>query len=203
MRIRPNTTSESVNVPHRFQRIAVTPLSSNSLQADSGAHPSTPSALSKHAPSKSAFTFDRVIGPEEGQSAVYESASSLVESFLEGMNATILAYGQTSSGKSYTMGTDRIGDEEDTTFMDRKGITPRAVEEVFDRMNESQRESNGALNFTAKVSYVEIYNEDLIDLLAGDLDVRPTVQIREDKQGNIIWSGLREVKVSSAAAVMK
>lgn len=144
-----------------------------------------------------------MIGPEEGQSAVYESASSLVESFLEGMNATILAYGQTSSGKSYTMGTDRVGDEEDTTFMDRKGITPRAVEEVFDRMNESQRESNGALNFTAKVSYVEIYNEDLIDLLAGDLDVRPTVQIREDKQGNIIWSGLREVKVSSAAEVMK
>ena len=55
----------------------------------------------------------------------------------------------------------------------------------------------------AKLSYIEIYNEDLIDLLAGDLDVRPTVQIREDKFGSIIWSGLREVKVTSAADVMK
>ncbi|GAA5830293.1 hypothetical protein JCM3766R1_002857 [Sporobolomyces carnicolor] len=204
VRIRPNTGSDSSNVPHRFQRIAVTPLSSNSLQADSGP-PSTPSssaALSKHALSKSTFTFDRVIGPEEGQSAVYESASSLVDSFLDGMNATILAYGQTSSGKSYTMGTDRIGEDEDTTFTDRQGITPRAVAEVFERMNEVSRDSAGASTFTAKVSYVEIYNEDLIDLLAGDVDVRPTVQIREDKQGNIIWSGLREVKVSSAAEVM-
>ncbi|GAA5990939.1 hypothetical protein JCM5350_008285 [Sporobolomyces pararoseus] len=204
VRIRPNAGSEAANVPHRFQRIAVTPLSSTSLQADSGP-PSTPSssaALSKHALSKSTFTFDRVIAPEEGQSAVYESASSLVDSFLEGMNATILAYGQTSSGKSYTMGTDRIGEEEDTTFTDRQGITPRAVAEIFERMNEMQRDSMGASTFTAKVSYVEIYNEDLIDLLAGDVDVRPTVQIREDKQGNIIWSGLREVKVSSASEVM-
>ncbi|GAA5911113.1 uncharacterized protein JCM6883_004273 [Sporobolomyces salmoneus] len=200
VRIRPNTGSDASNVPHRFQRIAVTPLSSNSLQADSGPPPtpSSSAALSKHAPSRSAFTFDRVIGPEEGQSAVYESASSLVDSFLDGMNATILAYGQTSSGKSYTMGTDRIGEEEDTTFTDRQGITPRAVAEVFERM----KDSIGTSTFTAKVSYVEIYNEDLIDLLAGDVDVRPTVQIREDKQGNIIWSGLREVKVSSAAEVM-
>ncbi|GAA6019601.1 hypothetical protein JCM11491_002819 [Sporobolomyces phaffii] len=204
VRIRPHSSADSSNVPHRFQRIAVTPLSANSLQADSGsaATPASSAALSKHALSRSTFTFDRVIGPDEGQSAVYESAASLVESFLDGMNATILAYGQTSSGKSYTMGTDRIGDEEDTAFVDRQGITPRAVAEVFERMHDAQRESNGGSTFSAKVSYVEIYNEDLIDLLAGDADVRPTVQIREDKQGNIIWSGLREVKVSSAAEVM-
>ncbi|GAA6061674.1 hypothetical protein JCM10212_000857 [Sporobolomyces blumeae] len=202
VRIRPNSGSDAANVPQRFQRIAVQPLSRTSLQADS-AGPSTPAATaSKHLQSKATFTFDRVIGPEDGQPAVYESASSLVESFLEGMNATILAYGQTSSGKSYTMGTDRVGGDEDSAGQDRLGLTPRAVADVFDRIRDVQRESKGATTFTAKVSYVEIYNEDLIDLLAGDLDVRPTVQIREDKQGNIIWSGLREVKVSSAIEVM-
>ena len=49
---------------------------------------------------------------------------------------------------------------------------------------------------------MELHNEDLIDLLAGDADVRPTVQIREDKNGTIIWSGLREVRVASAIEVM-
>ncbi|GAA5932975.1 uncharacterized protein JCM15063_002258 [Sporobolomyces koalae] len=204
VRIRPNTGSEASNVPHRFQRIAVTPLSSTSLSADSGT-PNTPASAaiaSKHAPAKSTFTFDRVIGPEEGQPAVYDAASPLIESFLDGMNATVLAYGQTSSGKSYTMGTDRVGDDEQDSNPDRQGITPRAVAEIFDRMRDSELYSGGGSTYTAKVSYVEIYNEDLIDLLAGDADVRPTVQIREDKQGNIIWSGLREVKVTNAQEVM-
>ncbi|GAA5920854.1 hypothetical protein JCM1841_002353 [Sporobolomyces salmonicolor] len=204
VRIRPNPGSEAQNVPQRFQRTVLQALSTTTLQAESGgpaaASPAAAVAAAKHGGAKSLFTYDRVIGPDEGQPAVYECASSLVDSFLEGMNATILAYGQTSSGKSYTMGTDNafsdsIGDE-------RQGITPRAVAEIFDRMKEVQRESKGATSFTSKVSYIEIYNEDLIDLLAGDMDARPTVQIREDKQGNIIWSGLREVKVSTAADVM-
>ncbi|CEQ39858.1 SPOSA6832_01442 [Sporobolomyces salmonicolor] len=204
VRIRPNPGSEAQNVPQRFQRTVLQALSTTTLQAESGgpaaASPAAAVAAAKHGGAKSLFTYDRVIGPDERQPAVYECASSLVDSFLEGMNATILAYGQTSSGKSYTMGTDNafsdsIGDE-------RQGITPRAVAEIFDRMKEVQRESKGATSFTSKVSYIEIYNEDLIDLLAGDMDARPTVQIREDKQGNIIWSGLREVKVSTAADVM-
>lgn len=100
------------------------------------------------------------------------------------------------------MGTDQMreGVLED---LERQGITPRAVTEIFDRLNHAQQTSNGRTDFTAKVSYVEIYNEDLIDLLAGDAGVRPTVQIREDKQGRIFWSGLREVKVTSASDVMK
>lgn len=100
------------------------------------------------------------------------------------------------------MGTDRIQDEA-TDDPSRQGVTPRAVADIFARLKQAEQDANGALTFTAKVSYVEIYNEDLIDLLAGDIGVRPTVQIREDKQGRIFWSGLREIKVSSAADVMK
>ncbi|BGO89455.1 hypothetical protein NBRC10512v2_001413 [Rhodotorula toruloides] len=207
VRIRPNIGSDAANVPPRFQRIVVHPVSETTLSADNagavgaGAGPASPAAGPSGRPAKQMFTFDRVIAPTEGQPDVWDCAEPLVDSFLEGFNATILAYGQTSSGKSYTMGTDRMNDGI-LGDVERQGITPRAVTEIFDRLAASQRSSKGALTFSAKVSYLEIYNEELIDLLAGNRDERPTVQIREDKQGNIFWSGLREVKVSSAHEVM-
>ncbi|BGP05895.1 hypothetical protein JCM10049v2_001714 [Rhodotorula toruloides] len=207
VRIRPNIGSDAANVPPRFQRIVVHPVSETTLSADNagavgaGPGPASPAAGPSGRAAKQMFTFDRVIAPTEGQPDVWDCAEPLVDSFLEGFNATILAYGQTSSGKSYTMGTDRMNDGI-LGDVERQGITPRAVTEIFDRLAASQRNSKGGLTFSAKVSYLEIYNEELIDLLAGNRDERPTVQIREDKQGNIFWSGLREVKVSSAHEVM-
>lgn len=214
LRIRPSTGQDhAANVPQRFQRTVISPLNATTLQVDSqaaavasqggSAGAARPASTSSSGGGKNLFTFDRVVGPDEGQADVYSEAEPLVEAFLEGMNATILAYGQTSSGKSYTMGTDRTNADDDAAGDDRLGITPRAVRAIFDRIRDVQRDTKGATTFNAKLSYVEIYNEDLIDLLAGEGDARPTVQIREDKQGNIIWSGLREVKVSSAADVMK
>ncbi|KAL8281012.1 hypothetical protein RQP46_006691 [Phenoliferia psychrophenolica] len=213
LRIRPSTGQDhAANVPQRFQRTVISPLNKTTLSVDGqaaqhaaagGSASAKPAASGAAAAgAKNLFTFDRVVGPDEGQADVYPEAEPLVEAFLEGMNATILAYGQTSSGKSYTMGTDRTNADDDAAGDDRLGITPRAVRAIFDRMRDVQRETRAATTFEAKLSYVEIYNEDLIDLLAGDGDARPTVQIREDKNGNIIWSGLREVKVYSAADVM-
>lgn len=208
VRIRPNIGSDAANVPPRFQRIVVHPVSETTLSADNagavgaGPGPASPAAGPSGRAAVQMFTFDRVIAPTEGQPDVWDCAEPLVDSFLEGFNATILAYGQTSSGKSYTMGTDRMNDGI-LGDVERQGITPRAVTEIFDRLAASQRNSKGGLTFSAKVSYLEIYNEELIDLLAGNRDERPTVQIREDKQGNIFWSGLREVKVSSAHEVME
>lgn len=208
LRIRPTSNSDHASsVPQRFQRVAIHSQNSTTLQIDQPATAHAGATASSAANSQGAkqatYTFDRVVSPEEGQPAVYECAKSLVDSFMKGMNSTILAYGQTSSGKSYTMGTDRPEEDFDLLPDERLGITPRAVMEIFDRMKEIEAGARGGVRFEARVSYVEIYNEDLIDLLAGDLDVRPAVQIREDKAGNIIWSGLREVKVSSAAEVMR
>ncbi|KAI5477228.1 kinesin family member 4/7/21/27 [Pseudohyphozyma bogoriensis] len=205
VRIRPSSSADhSAQVPTRFQRTVVYPLNATTLQIEgppathAGATTASASLSAKNG-NKQTFTFDRVIAPDEGQSQVYECAESLVDSFMDGFNTTILAYGQTSSGKSYTMGTDRYDEDADE---ERMGITPRAVSSIFDRMRDITAATKGGTTFNAKVSYVEIYNEDLIDLLAGDADVKPMVQIREDKAGNIIWSGLREVKVFSAADVM-
>ncbi len=62
------------------------------------------------------------------------------------------------------MGTDRIQDEA-TDDPSRQGVTPRAVADIFARLKQAEQDANGALTFTAKVSYVEIYNEEIRDLL--------------------------------------
>ncbi|KAK4058826.1 hypothetical protein OIO90_000272 [Microbotryomycetes sp. JL221] len=199
VRIRPPDTA-AAKLGARFQKVVVHPRDHQTLQVDAASPSATPT--SSH---KATFTFDRVIGPDEGQSDVFEQAAPLVDAFLEGFNVTILAYGQTSSGKSYTMGTDRTFDllgTPDFNKEHRMGITPRAVNEIFDRIKQITAETKGRTTFKTKLSYVELYNEDLIDLLTGEHDARATVQIREDVKGNIIWSGLKEVTVTSAAEVM-
>lgn len=84
------------------------------------------------------------------------------------------------------------------------GIIPRAVSTIFSRCRELKEERGSAWSYSLKGSFIEIYNEDLIDLLGMDgSGGRSEVQIREDKQGHIIWEGLREVSVKGSNEVMK
>jgi hypothetical protein len=85
------------------------------------------------------------------------------------------------------------------------GIIPRAVSTIFSRLRKLKEERAGAWNFSIKGSFVELYNEDLLDLLSIDdaSGGRREVQIREDKDGHILWGGLREVQVKNAGEVMK
>ncbi|KAF0473765.1 kinesin-domain-containing protein [Gigaspora margarita] len=81
-----------------------------------------------------------------------------------------------------------------------KGIIPRAMETLFASMNSLQCKNQ---KFSIKVSFIEIYNEDLIDLLGeGDMESRSQVTIREDSKGNILWNGLQEIKVNGVEDVM-
>ncbi|EGG05370.1 uncharacterized protein MELLADRAFT_78111 [Melampsora larici-populina 98AG31] len=214
LRIRPSAFDS--NVPTRFQRTVLSALNSstvaieNPVQSTSTASSSTPNASQGHKAIQR-FTFDRVYSPEEGQESIWGSVESLVSRFLEGYNVTVLAYGQTSSGKSYTMGTDRLSPSDLTDFeaddtlelsSERIGIIPRAVHNIFHRIRQLPPSSNQT---TIKTSYVEIYNEDLIDLVASSSSQStqlPQVTIREDKDGKIIWSGLKEMKVSNASDVL-
>ena len=84
------------------------------------------------------------------------------------------------------------------------GIIPRAVSSIFSSARQFKEERGGAWNYNLKGSFIEIYNEDLIDLLALDdpTGAKREVQIREDKEGHIIWGGLREVNVRNAHEVM-
>lgn len=82
------------------------------------------------------------------------------------------------------------------------GIIPRAVSTIFQRAREVKEERGNTWNYTIKGSFIEVYNEDLIDLLSDTSGGRREVQIRENKDGSIIWDGLREVTVRSPSEVM-
>ncbi|CAG8460397.1 8435_t:CDS:2 [Acaulospora morrowiae] len=181
VRIRPMTNGDAAALPTRFQRQVITVVPPNSVVVQSE--------------KKLAFSYDHVFGPESSQQDIYEKAIvKLVDKFLEGYNVTVLAYGQTSSGKTHTMGT---ADNSSIPF-ESKGIIPRAMTTLFNQTNEPKYRSN---KFSIKVSFIEIYNEDLIDLL-GDGDTRSQVTIREDLKGNILWSGLQEIKVNGVDELM-
>ncbi|CAG8508016.1 1853_t:CDS:2, partial [Acaulospora colombiana] len=139
------------------------------------------------------FQYDYAFGPDATQEEVYEkSVTNLLGKFLEGYNVTILAYGQTSSGKTYTMGTA----DNDFIPPESKGMIPRTINTLFEKIEAEQCKTS---KFSVKVSFIEIHNEDLIDLLGeGEEYERPPVTIREDVKGNIYWTGLQELKANSS-----
>ncbi|KAG6900399.1 hypothetical protein C0993_011092 [Termitomyces sp. T159_Od127] len=212
LRIRPPTNQDSTSIPARFQRSVIHATSPNTVLIEAASvsasgsgtlsTPSTPSSGS--AVKKQQFSFDQVHPPNTAQYDLFMStAKPLVSRFIEGFNCTILAYGQTSSGKTFTMtGIDLDADPTDPN--NGMGIIPRAVSTIFSSAKQLKEERGGAWNFSVKGSFIEIYNEDLIDLLSLDDTVggRREVQIREDKDGHIIWGGLREVNVRNVAEVM-
>ncbi|KAI0078121.1 kinesin-domain-containing protein [Panus rudis PR-1116 ss-1] len=208
LRIRPTTTQDTSSIPARFQRTVIHAISPTSVSVDATA-PTPASAGSSTAVSaassanakKQVFTFDQVHPPATTQHALFTStAQPLISRFVEGFNCTILAYGQTSSGKTFTMtGIDLDADPSDPS--NGMGIIPRAVSTIFARCREIKEEKGNAWHYSLKGSFIEIYNEDLIDLLSED-GGRRDVQIREDKQGHIIWEGLREVSVKNPNEVM-
>lgn len=129
------------------------------------------------------FTFDRVFNPSSTQEEIYEfSAKHVVESVMQGFNGTILAYGQTSSGKTFTM----TGDPSNPVLM---GITPRMVTTVFDIIDNASEN----LEFTVKVSFCEIYMEKISDLLDPS---KENLKIRENKNKGIYISDLSETYVT-------
>ncbi|KAJ1897050.1 hypothetical protein LPJ66_003616, partial [Kickxella alabastrina] len=135
------------------------------------------------------FKFDHVFGAEIGQEAVYDAAiAPLLARFVEGYNVTVLAYGQTSSGKTFTMGTDSEPEDDEST-----GIVPRALRWLFSWV-QSQTDIN------VSVSFIEVYNEELIDLVALTQyrGVRPPIFVREDSKGIIQWVGVKELRVTDA-----
>ncbi|KNE64171.1 hypothetical protein AMAG_09213 [Allomyces macrogynus ATCC 38327] len=147
------------------------------------------------------FEFDTVFGPDAVQNDVYEqTVAPLVDAFTNGFNATVFAYGQTASGKSYTMGTATLPRE-----VEQQGIIPRALRAIFDTV------SDDAMAVKAKLSLVEIYNEDIIDLLVppstttspssspGGSAARSGLTLREDPSGNVFVLGATERTVTSAA----
>uniref|UniRef100_A0A2K6SHG9 Centromere-associated protein E n=1 Tax=Saimiri boliviensis boliviensis TaxID=39432 RepID=A0A2K6SHG9_SAIBB len=134
------------------------------------------------------FNFDRVFHSNETTKNVYEEiAAPIIDSAIQGYNGTIFAYGQTASGKTYTM----MGSE------DHLGVIPRAIHDIFQKIKKfPDRE------FLLRVSYMEIYNETITDLLCGTNKMKPLI-IREDVNRNVYVADLTEEVVYTSEMVLK
>ena len=132
------------------------------------------------------FTFDRVLGENSEQSEVFEHVGrNVTEACLEGYNGCIFSYGQTGSGKTYTI----MGDEKNT------GLLPRVVKHMFERIEED------VLSTKCKVSFLEIYNEQIFDLLNENNSVK-SLDLRESKKRGVYVENLNEVPVKSVSDAM-
>ena len=128
------------------------------------------------------FSFDKIFTPKNTQEDIYSSIGSrLVEDIMAGYNGTILTYGQSGSGKTYTMYGEDIFDE------NKKGIIPRIVCEIFKRMEKIED-----VDFTVKLSVLEIYKEILYDLFTG----KNNLKIIENKE-KIYVDNLSQIYLSS------
>lgn len=117
------------------------------------------------------FTFDKTFGEKSTTREVYnEIAQGIVESVVNGLNGTIFAYGQTSSGKTHTMqGSGTIEDGQGTGG----GVVHMAARDIFSLINNDPERV-----FLLRVSFIEIYNEEVRDLLVSGND--KVLKIRED-----------------------
>ncbi|KAK6225615.1 kinesin family protein [Colletotrichum tabaci] len=197
-------------IPQRFQRSMVQVTSNTSLAIDSPQ-------------GKKLFVFDRVFGSDVDQEGVWEYLNDCVTAFIQGYNVSLLAYGQSGAGKSYTMGTSGPSEQGDVEMM---GVIPRAATALFEKLDGAKKQANrGSMsqlrspqrysgqgssssadkNWSLKATYLEIYNEQLRDLLVPDhvpQHERGAVTIREDVKGNIILTGLRQVEINSVEDLM-
>lgn len=220
VRVRPPLKSTDPGfelIPQRFQRSMLHVVSPTGLAVDSP-------------PGRKLFVFDRVFGADVPQEAVWDYVSESVNAFVQGYNVSVLAYGQSGSGKSYTMGTSGPAEQGDPQVM---GVIPRAAAVLFEKLagppilrrnassslrtptrySTSFAQSPQALaramedrNWQMKATYLEIYNEQLRDLLVPDSvppSERTIVAIREDVKGRIILTGLHQVDINSIEDLLK
>ncbi|XP_048014234.1 kinesin-like protein KIF15-A isoform X1 [Megalobrama amblycephala] len=145
-------------------------------------------------PEPRTFTYDHVADMNTSQEEVFSSvAKNIVESCMNGYNGTIFAYGQTGSGKTFTM----LGPSELDNFSDElRGVIPRSFEYLFFLINREVERSGGMKSFLCKCSFIEIYNEQIYDLLDS---VSTSLFLREDIKRGVFVEGAVEKYAASAA----
>ncbi|GFP80330.1 125 kDa kinesin-related protein [Phtheirospermum japonicum] len=149
------------------------------------------------------FLFDKVFGPSSQQKDLYDQAiCPIVFEVLEGYNCTIFAYGQTGTGKTYTM--EGGARKKNGEFPSEAGVIPRAVRQIFDILEAQSAE------YSMKVTFLELYNEEITDLLApeecpkfvDDKSKKP-IALMEDGKGGVFVRGLEEEIVTTANEIYK
>ncbi|XP_047308736.1 kinesin-like protein KIN-5C [Impatiens glandulifera] len=152
------------------------------------------------------FTFDKVFGPAAKQKTLYDQAVvPIVNEVLEGFNCTIFAYGQTGTGKTFTMEGEckRAKSGPKGELPPGAGVIPRAVKQIFDMLESQNAE------YSVKVTFLELYNEEITDLLAPEEISKATLEdkqkkllpLMEDGKGGVLVRGLEEEIVTNASEI--
>ncbi|KAG7482672.1 kinesin KIF18A isoform X1 [Solea senegalensis] len=132
------------------------------------------------------FVFDHVFGENSTQVDIFESTTKgVLDGVMNGFNCTVFAYGATGAGKTHTM----LGSQNDP------GVMYRTMKELFNRMEDAKEEKEFAVAF----SYLEVYNEQIRDLLAN---IGP-LAVREDSSKGVVIQGLTLHKPKSAEHILE
>ncbi|XP_075671673.1 kinesin-like protein KIN-12F [Castanea sativa] len=142
------------------------------------------------------FRFDSVIDSNAKQEDVFQLVGvPLVKNALAGYNASILSYGQTGSGKTYTMWGPPSAMVEDPSASSHQGIVPRIFQMLFSEIQKEQENSEGKqINFQCRCSFLEIYNEQIGDLLDP---IQRNLEIKDDAKNGLYVENLTEEYVTS------
>ncbi|ESO98169.1 hypothetical protein LOTGIDRAFT_226662 [Lottia gigantea] len=157
VRCRPMNDAET---KAKHERVVEMDVNKGVISVNNANHPGDP---------PKSFTFDSVYDWNSKQRDLYdETFHDLVESVLQGFNGTIFAYGQTGTGKTFTM----QGIKEDPVM---RGVIPNSFEQIFSHISRSQNQQ-----YLVRASYLEIYQEDIRDLLSKDQSKRLELKERPD-----------------------
>ncbi|KAI1816832.1 kinesin-domain-containing protein [Poronia punctata] len=152
-----------------------------------------PSALSNKT-----YNFDRVFSQAADQRMIYEDVvQPILEEMMSGYNCTIFAYGQTGTGKTYTMSGDM--DETFGLLSDAAGIIPRVLHSLFNKLESEDTES------FVKCSFIELYNEELRDLLSAEEHAKLKIFDDTSRKGHAatLVQGMEEAHINSASEGIK
>ena len=134
------------------------------------------------------FAFDAVYGPDTDQQLIYdETAFPLIENILEGYNGTIFAYGQTGCGKTFTM----------SGTPEHPGIIPNSFKHIFSAISDTGADRM----FLVCCSFVEIYNEEIRDLLK--YDPKTKLELKEKPDSGVYIKGLKKESVGTVSDIMR
>ena len=155
-------------------------------------------SMGPNAISNKTYQFDKVFSPAADQAIIFEDVvAPVLTEMLSGYNCTIFAYGQTGTGKTYTMS----GDMTDTLGLlsDAAGIIPRVLYSLFQKLESDEVECS------VKCSFIELYNEELRDLLSADDSVKLKIYDDASRKSHIATTvqGMEESHIKSAAAGIK
>ncbi|KAL9645016.1 hypothetical protein ABK040_004509 [Willaertia magna] len=146
-------------------------------------------SVTRHTYNKRKFIFDEIFSEETSQEAIYNVTSKdAIDDVFNGYHATIFVYGQTSTGKTFTISNNEAPPE-------LQGIIPRSIRDIFRRIqldNENE--------YTVKMSYIQIYMETIQDLLMPE---NKNLQIREDNESGVYIDGVSSKVIANVDEYIK